>query len=118
MRTVRPAEIVRAVLDAVDSRDLDALDSRVADDVYFRCGNTDPSNTKAEFTAAMHSFFGRIGGIRHEVIEVWEVSDGGVIATMDVHYTRIDRPQRFEVLAGAMNDMLSQGIYPTVGAPR
>ena len=93
MRTVQPAAIVRALLDAVDSRDLDALDSCVADDVYFRFGNTDPTNTKAEFAAAMHPFLRGIGGIRHEVIEMWEVPDDGVIATMDVHYTRLDRHQ-------------------------
>ena len=93
MRTVQSAAIVRALLDAVDSRDLDALDSYVADDVYFRFGSANPTNTKAEFTAAMYRFLRGIGGIRHEVTEMWEVPDGGVIATMDVHYTRHDGHQ-------------------------
>jgi ketosteroid isomerase-like protein len=93
MRAIQSAAIVRAVLDAVDSRDLDALDSCIADDVHFRFGNAEPTNTKAEFAAAMHPFLRGIGGIRHDVIEMWEVPDGGVIATTEVHYTRLDRHQ-------------------------
>jgi hypothetical protein len=58
--------------------------------VYFRFGNTNAASTKAEFAAAMHLFLRGIGGIRHEVIEMWEVPDGGVVATTEVHYTRLD----------------------------
>lgn len=93
MHTDQAAAIVRALLDAVDSRDLDALDSYIADDVYFRFGNANPTNTKAGFTAAMHPFLRGIAEIRHEVIEMWGVPSGGVIATMDVHYRRLDRHQ-------------------------
>lgn len=93
MRTVQSAAIIRALLDAVDDRDLEALESYVADDVYFRFGNGGPTRTKAEFAAAMHSFLRGISGIRHEVNEMWAVPDGNVIATMDVHYTRLDRHQ-------------------------
>lgn len=93
MYTVQSAATVRALLDAVDSRDLDTLDSYIADDVYFRFGNTNPTNTKSGFTAAMHPFLRGIGGIRHEVVEMWEIPGGGVITTMDVHYTRLDGHQ-------------------------
>lgn len=93
MRTVQPAAVVHAVLDAVDRRDLDALTSCVSDDVYFRFGNDQPTRNKAEFATTMRPFLQGIGGIRHEIIKMWEVPEGDVIATMDVHYTRLDGHQ-------------------------
>jgi hypothetical protein len=69
--------------------------SYVSDGVYFRFGNTDPTHTKSGFAAAIHPFLRGIGGIRHDVIQMWEVPDGcvggSVVATMDVHYTRLNR---------------------------
>jgi ketosteroid isomerase-like protein len=87
------AGIVRALLDAIDDRDLDSMDACVADDVHFRFGNADPTDTKADFAATMHRFLRGIAAMRHEVIDIWEVHDGNdiaVIATMDVHYKRLD----------------------------
>lgn len=93
MRTVQPVVIVRGLLSAVDGRDYHALDSYVTDDVYFRFGNNTPTNTKADFAATMHSFLRGIRAIRHEVNEMWELPEGSVVATMDVHYTRLDSHQ-------------------------
>lgn len=93
MHSAQSGAIVRALLDAVDSRDLDALDSYIADDIYFRFGNATPTNTKTGFAAALHPFLRGVGEIRHEIIEMWEVPGGSVIATMDVHYTRLDGRQ-------------------------
>jgi ketosteroid isomerase-like protein len=124
MRAIQSAAIVRSLLDALDSRDLDALDSYIADDVYFRFGNTNPTSTKTGFTAAMHPFLRAIAGIRHEVIEMWEVPGGGVIATMDVHYTRLDRHQLvlpccnvFRVREGLVYDYrVYMDVYPVIAA--
>ena len=93
MRTVEPspADIVRALLAAIDHGDLDSMAACVADDVYFRFGNDDPTDTKPEFCATMHRFLRGVVGIRHKILEIWQVDHGIVIATMDVHYKRLDR---------------------------
>ncbi|OBG28533.1 hypothetical protein A5764_25090 [Mycobacterium sp. 852002-51057_SCH5723018] len=95
MRTVgpSPAGIVRTLLDAIDNHDLDSMDACVADDVHFRFGSADPTDTKADFAATMYPFLRGIAAIRHEVIDIWEAHDGSVIATMDVHYKRLDGHQ-------------------------
>jgi ketosteroid isomerase-like protein len=79
-----PTGTVRALLEAIDNRDLDSMDAVIADDVHFRFGNADPIDTQADFAATMHPFLRGIAEIRHEVIDMWEVHDGNVIATMDV----------------------------------
>jgi ketosteroid isomerase-like protein len=98
MRTVQstPAGIVRALLDAVENRDLESMGAFVADDLHFRFGNADPTDTKADFAATMDAFVSGIAGLRHEVIDMWQLQEGNTIAlivTMDVHYKRLDGHQ-------------------------
>jgi ketosteroid isomerase-like protein len=85
-----PVAIVRVLLEAIDGGDLDAIDHVVASDVHFRFGNAEPTDTKANFLAFAGGFLKALAGIRHEVVELWAVDHSTVVATMDVHYTRLD----------------------------
>jgi ketosteroid isomerase-like protein len=85
-----PAGTVRALLGAIDDRDLAAIESIIAEDVRFRFGNAEPTYTKADFAATAQAFLGSIAGIKHNIVELWEPEDGTVVATMDVHYRRLD----------------------------
>ena len=66
-----PTSTVNALLAAIDSRDLATIDEVIADDVHFRFGNGEPTDTKAEFAVAAQAFLGAIAEIRDEVVEVW-----------------------------------------------
>lgn len=82
-------EVIRMLLGAVDSADDERIGSLTTDDVQFRFGNSAPTNTQAELVAAARAFRGMIDGLRHTVVQLWEV-DGTVIAVMSVHYRRLD----------------------------
>jgi ketosteroid isomerase-like protein len=82
--------LVRTLIRAVDSADLDAIAARTATDVHFRFGNADPTSTQSELLTAAEAFRAAIADLRHTVLDIWEVDDGTVIAIMDVYYRRLD----------------------------
>jgi hypothetical protein len=41
-------------------------------------------------TDVVGKFLASLAGIRHEILALWEVEDGTVVAMMDVHYRRHD----------------------------
>jgi ketosteroid isomerase-like protein len=84
------ANTVRVLLKAVDMSDLDTIEAVAAQDVFFRFGNADPTHTRSELLAAAESFRASIAGIRHDIVDIWEIDDGTVVAIMDVHYRRFD----------------------------
>jgi ketosteroid isomerase-like protein len=84
------ADTVVALLKAVDTSDLETIESLTARKVYFRFGNADPTHTRPELVAATQAFLASIAAIHHEFIDIWEVGDGTVVAIMDVHYRRQD----------------------------
>jgi ketosteroid isomerase-like protein len=88
--TSRNGELIRMLIRAVDAADHDVIAALTATDVHFRFGNSDPTDTRAELLVAARSFRGAIADLRHTVLNVWEVSDDTVIATMDVYYRRFD----------------------------
>ena len=84
------ARAVRAILAALDSRDADALCRQVTDDVRLQLGNAEVTTDKSAFEATSRAFLKSIAAIRHELLDLWEVEGGTVIAVMTVHYERLD----------------------------
>jgi ketosteroid isomerase-like protein len=77
---------------AVDRRDGAAVLGFLSDDVVLVFGNNDPMEGKAQFEEAQRSFASSIGGLRHEIHDVWHAVEDPdvVVARMTVHYTRLD----------------------------
>jgi ketosteroid isomerase-like protein len=95
----------------VDSGDVDAICRRLTDDVYFQFGNAEPITGKPGFRQASYAFFDTIAASSHEILNIWEVDDGTVIAVMNVHYERLDGRKLslpccnlFRVRGGQVND--------------
>ena len=84
------ARVVGEILAAVDSGDVDALCRRVTDDVRFQFGNAEVTTGISAFEAVSRAFLQSIAAIRHELLDLWEVERGTVIAVMTVHYERLD----------------------------
>jgi ketosteroid isomerase-like protein len=81
---------VREILAAVDSGDVDVLCRHVTDDVRFQFGNAEVITGQSAFEAASRAFLKSIAAIRHQLLDLWEVEGGTVIAVMMVHYERLD----------------------------
>lgn len=84
------SDLVRALIGAVDKDNHNVLAALTAPDVHFRFGNAASTNTQPELLAAARSFRKAVADLRHTVLDLWEVDDGTVIATMDVYYRRLD----------------------------
>jgi ketosteroid isomerase-like protein len=84
------AELIRALIGAVDTADHDVIAALTAADVHFRFGNSEPTDTQDELLAEAGSFRGAIADLRHTFNNLWEVDDDTVVATMDVYYRRFD----------------------------
>jgi ketosteroid isomerase-like protein len=84
------AQAAREILAAVDRGDVDALCRHVTDDIRFQFGNAEVTTGISAFEAASRAFFQSIAAIRHELLDLWEVDGGTVIAAMTVHYERLD----------------------------
>jgi len=84
------SDIVRTLISAVDNANDDDIAALSAAEVHFRFGNAQPTNTRSELLAAARVFRESIVGLRHTIVDLWEVGDGTVIALMDVHYERLD----------------------------
>jgi ketosteroid isomerase-like protein len=84
------SDIVRTLISAVDNANDDDIAALSAAEVHFRFGNAQPTNTRSELLAAARVFRESLAGLRHTILDLWEVGDGTVIALMDVHYERLD----------------------------
>jgi ketosteroid isomerase-like protein len=83
-------DLIRTLIRAVDNSDHTTIAALTAKDVHFRFGNAEPTNTQPELLAAAGSFRAAIADLRHTVLDIWEVGDGGVVALFDVYYRRLD----------------------------
>jgi ketosteroid isomerase-like protein len=83
-------DLIRTLIRAVDNSDHNAIAALTAKDVHFRFGNAAPTSTQSELLAAARSFRAAIADLRHTVLDIWEVDDSTVIATMEVYYRRLD----------------------------
>jgi ketosteroid isomerase-like protein len=84
------ADLIRTLIGAVDNSDHTTIAALTAKDVHFRFGNSEPTSTQSELIAAAGSFRAAIADLRHTVLDIWEVDDGGVVALFDVYYRRLD----------------------------
>ena len=84
------SDIVRKLIRAVDNANDDDIAALAAAEVHFRFGNAQPTDTRSELLSAARAFRDSIAGLRHTILDLWEVGDGTVIALMDVHYERLD----------------------------
>jgi ketosteroid isomerase-like protein len=78
------ARAVREILAAIDSGDVDALCRHVTEDVRFQFGNAEVITGRSAFEAASLAFVQSITAIRHELLDLWEVEGGTVIAVMSL----------------------------------
>ena len=73
---------------------IDAMDSKafalyLAEDARFKFGNADAVEGRKKIEQAVAGFFGTIGGLHHDVLNVWE-HPGVVVTELRVTYTRKD----------------------------
>jgi ketosteroid isomerase-like protein len=86
------AAIVRAMFAAVDGRDAEGLIGFLTDDIVLVFAHNAPVEGKQAFDTTNRQFMSAIGGIRHEIHDLWQAAEDPdvVIARMTVHYTRLD----------------------------
>jgi ketosteroid isomerase-like protein len=85
MATARTA----AIFADIDRMDAAAFASHLAEDCLLRFGNADEIVGREAIERAIDGFYGTIGGLRHELLDEWEV-DGATIVRCEVTYTRLD----------------------------
>jgi ketosteroid isomerase-like protein len=85
-------EVIRALFEATDRGDVGTVSSYLHDDVVVVLGNLEPIHGGAAYSALYHQVTSSLGGIRHELHDVWRADDDGArwIVRMTVHYTRTD----------------------------
>ena len=79
----------RPIFADIDSFDPDRFVSNLTPDAVFRFGNAEPAVGRAAVRDGVAGFFSTIDGLRHHVLNTWEIGDT-VIAQIDVEYTRKD----------------------------
>jgi ketosteroid isomerase-like protein len=89
MPTITARDIGAAMFRASDAMDVDGWVNYHAEDVHFRFGNAEPIKGREAVRAAIKQFFGMIKGIRHTILQDWEIGDT-VIQQLEVTYTRQD----------------------------
>lgn len=73
----------------VDARDTQAFTGAFAADGVFRFGNAPALTGPQAIAEVVGGFFSAIGGVQHEVQEIWETSTA-TICRGQVNYTRLD----------------------------
>jgi ketosteroid isomerase-like protein len=84
----RDAAVAQTFAD-IDSLDPAKFVAHLTQDVKFRFANADPVIGRENVQAAVAGFFSSIAGLKHHILNVWEVGDT-VIAQIDVEYLRHD----------------------------
>ncbi len=79
----------RRVYERVDAMDAEGFANFFTEDGRFKFGNAEPAVGRPAIREAVETFFGTIAGLRHDIVEVWEVGDATIIEA-NVTYTRRD----------------------------
>jgi ketosteroid isomerase-like protein len=87
--TAERREMMLELFDAIDSKNVEGLLSVLAPDATQTFGNQEPLRGHEEIRAANLAFFGMIGSIRHEVLDLLEW-DGTIVARLKATYVRSD----------------------------
>ena len=73
----------------VDSMDAAAFSEYFTEDARFRFGNAPTLTGRDAIASSIEEFFAALQGLRHEILDVWEV-DNDVLCEVEVVYTRKD----------------------------
>jgi hypothetical protein len=84
------SDLVRALIGAVDNDNHNVLAALTAPDVHSGSATPPPPTPSRSFSRRPDPFKKAVADLRHTVLDLWEVDDGTVIATMDVSYCRLD----------------------------
>lgn len=82
-------EQIRRVFHTIDSMRLDEFAGLFAEDATLVFGNADPLTGRDAITAGIGEFFAAIKGLRHEIVNAWQVG-ADTIAETTVTYHRLD----------------------------
>ena len=79
----------RDYFDDVDNMRLDEWIARHSDDIVVRFGNNPPAHGKAEVAGNIGHFWSLIGGLKHTLVNTWEVDETAIVEA-DIDYLRKD----------------------------
>lgn len=82
-------DFAAAAFGAVDAMDVERFATHLTDDCVFIFGNAEPVVGKAAIAAYVDGFFSMLAGLRHDLLDVWQVADV-IINRIQVTYTRRD----------------------------
>ena len=86
--TIRSAQLV-ADIDSMDAR---AFASHLSEECVLRYANNDEVVGRDAIETAIAGFYGTVKGLRHDVVEEWNVGDATILQ-FEVTYTRLDERQ-------------------------
>ena len=81
---------VSAYYDDVDHMRMEEFLAWHTADVTVRFGNNPPAHGTAEIRGAIGHFWEMIGGLKHNLANVWHTADGTAVVEADIDYTRKD----------------------------
>ena len=82
----------RNIFATVDSMDVPTITALFAEDGQVVFGNSEPMVGIAEISAGVTAFYGTIAGLRHEIVNDWNVGDDTIVE-LKVTYDRVDGQQ-------------------------
>lgn len=80
---------ITEVFEDVDRMDARAFASHLAEDCVLQFGNADEVVGRAAIEEAIAGFFTTIKGLRHTILQHWDVDDSTIIR-FEATYTRLD----------------------------
>ena len=80
---------MKELFTTVDAMDAVGFSKYFTEDARFRFGNAPTLTGREAIASSITDFFGALQGLRHEILDVWEVDDT-VLSEVEVVYTRKD----------------------------
>ena len=81
---------VRRYYDDVDNMRLEEFLAWHTPDVMVQFGNNPQARGQEQVAGAIGHFWEIIGGLRHNIVNVWETDDGTAVVEALIDYTRLD----------------------------
>jgi ketosteroid isomerase-like protein len=92
MNKLQANQLITSLYNAVDNKDLNYLDTILAENVNFRIGNFNTITDKQSALDANEQFFNSIRSMKHSIDKVWS-ADKDIICSGAVDYIRHDNTQ-------------------------
>ena len=89
MNNQQANQLIKDLYNAVDSKDINYLNTVLSDNVNFRIGNYNTITDKVAALSANKQFFDSIGSMSHTIDKVWGVGNDVICKGM-VDYVRLD----------------------------